>query len=131
MVALKITLVQCKLHIQPVPAHDGRGAISRLIQVLNVLTMKQEITLKEFSSLKTVKDTAERFTKPILQEYVVIFCIFRLNPNSVKKLFSSEACRSGARTSNSQFFVLLFMVKSYFHLHNADVPIMHPPECRI
>ena len=29
------------------------------------------------------------------------------NPNSVKKLFSLEECRSGARTSNPQFFMLL------------------------
>ena len=102
----------------------GGGAISSLIQVLNVLSMKQEITLKESSSLQTVKDTAERFTKPILQEYVVILCIVRPNPNSVKKLFSSEACRSGARTSNSHFFVLLFMVKRYFHLgvHAGNAP---------
>ena len=54
--------------------------------VLNVLSMKQEITSKEFSSLRTVKDTAEGFTKPFLQEYVVILCIVRPNPKDQNTL---------------------------------------------
>ena len=95
--------------LQPVPA-KGRGTIPSSIQVLHVLSMKQEITSKEFSSLRTVKGTAEGFTKPILLEYVVIFCIVRPNPNSLKNLFSSEECRSGARTSNPQFFCAAYII---------------------
>ena len=38
------------------------------------MPIKQEIFSKGFSSFRTVKDTAEGFTKPVLQEYVVIFC---------------------------------------------------------
>ena len=99
MVCSKITLVQCKIHCNQFPA--------RYSSVLNVLSMKQKIPSKEFCSLRTVKGTAEGFTKPILQKYVVIFCIVRPNPYSVKKLFSSKECRSGARISNSQVVVLL------------------------
>ena len=103
MVVSKITLVQWKIHSTS-STLMGVGLSS--IQVLNVLSIKQEITLKEFSSLQNVKDTAEGFTKSILQKYVVIFCIVRPNPISVKKLFSLKECRSGAMTSNPQFSFL-------------------------
>ena len=48
--------------------------------ILNVMPIKQENSLKGFSSFRTVKDTAEGFTKPVLQEYVVIFCKLRTEP---------------------------------------------------
>ena len=92
--------------LQSVPA-KGRGTIPSSIQVLHVLSMKQEITSKEFSSLRTVKDTAEGFTKPFLQEYVVIFCIVRPNPNSVKKLFSSKECRTELKWVLSVWVLLI------------------------
>ena len=55
-----------------------------------VHSMEQEITTKEFSSLRTVKDTAEVFAKPFLREYVVILWIVRPNPNSIKKALFLE-----------------------------------------
>ena len=67
----KITLVQCKIHYNKFQPKGG-GTILGSIQVFNVLSMKQEISSIEFSSLRTVKGTAEGFTKSILQEYVVI-----------------------------------------------------------
>ena len=139
-----ITLVQYKIHynqFQPKGVgqfptrYKGSGTIPN--SVLNALSMKQEITSKEFSSLRTVKGTAEVFTKSISAGvcyvvifcivrpnsegysrtihqvyfagvcYVVIFCIVRPNTNSVEKLFSSEEYRSGARTINPQICVLL------------------------
>ena len=48
--------------------------------ILNVMPVKQENSLKGFSSFRTVKDTAERFTRPVLQEYVVIFCQLQSEP---------------------------------------------------
>ena len=45
---------------QPVRAQwEARGQFNSQVQELNVLSMKKEITSKEFSSLRTVKDTAE------------------------------------------------------------------------
>ena len=48
--------------------------------ILNVRHIKQENSLKEFSSFQTVKDTAKGFTKPVLLEYVVIFCKLQTEP---------------------------------------------------
>ena len=48
--------------------------------ILNVMPIKQENSLKGFSSFRTVKDTAEGFTKPVLQEYVVILCKLQPEP---------------------------------------------------
>ena len=98
--------IQCELSKWRTPKAGGQFP-AQYRYLINALSMKQEITSKEFSSLQTVKGTAEGFTKPILQEYVVIFCIVRPNPNSVKRLFSLEECRCGARTSNPHFFGLL------------------------
>ena len=84
-----MTLVQCKIHHNQFKP-KRRGTIPSSIQLLHVLSMKQEINLKEFSSLPTVKDTAEEFTKPFLQ----------------------EECRNGARTNNPLVFMLLRWVPS-------------------
>ena len=69
--------------------------------------MKQEITSKEFSSLGTVKGTAEGFTKPILQEYAVIFCIVRQNSNSVKSSFHQKNVEVEQGPVIPSLFVLL------------------------
>ena len=89
MVVSKITLVQCKIHKNQFEP-NGRGTIPSSVQVSNVLFIKQEITSKKFGSLQTVKNTAEGFSKPIMQEYVVIFCILKPDPNSVKISFSRK-----------------------------------------
>ena len=44
------------------------------------MPIKQENSSKGFSSFQTVKDTAEGFTNPVLQEYVVIFCKLQTEP---------------------------------------------------
>ena len=48
--------------------------------ILNVVPIKQENSSKGFSSFRTVEDTAEGFTKPVLQEYVFIFCKLQTEP---------------------------------------------------
>ena len=48
--------------------------------ILNAMSIKQESSSKGFSSFRTVNDTAEGFTKPVLQEYVVIFCKLQTEP---------------------------------------------------
>ena len=48
--------------------------------ILNVMPTKQENSSKGFSSFRTVKVTAEGFTTPVLQEYVVIFCKLQTEP---------------------------------------------------
>ena len=88
MVVSKITLVQYKIHHDQFDQWERDN--SQLDTGINVLSMKLEITMKEFSYIQTVKDTAEGFTLPILQEHVVIFCIVRPNLNSVKKVLFLE-----------------------------------------
>ena len=49
----------------PIPKYDT--------DIFNVMPIKKESPSKRFSSFRTVKDTVEGFTKPVLQEYVVLF----------------------------------------------------------
>ena len=46
----------------------------------SVMHIKQENSSKGFNSFRTVKVKAEGFPKPILQEYVVIFCKLQTEP---------------------------------------------------
>ena len=59
----------------------GGGPYPKLdTDILNVVPIKQENSSKGFSSFRTVEDTAEGFTKPVLQEYVFIFCKLQTEP---------------------------------------------------
>ena len=48
--------------------------------ILRVMPIKQENSSKGFNSFRTVKNTAEVCTKPVLQEFVVIFCKLQTEP---------------------------------------------------
>ena len=48
--------------------------------ISNVMPIKKENLSKGFCSFGIVKVTAEGFTKPVLQEYVVIFCKLQTEP---------------------------------------------------
>ena len=69
MVVSKInSSVSKKIHYNLFQPEGGPNP--KLDTILNVMPIKRESSSKGFSSLRTVKDTAEGFTTPVLLEYV-------------------------------------------------------------
>ena len=108
--------------LQPVPA-KRRGTILSSLQVLHVLSMKQEITSKEIQFSANIEGYRRRGHQTYSAVVCRHLCIVTPNPNSLKKLFSSEECRSGARTSIIPSFLCCldnFCLFEFFRLFSED-----------
>ena len=77
---------------------------------LNAMPITQEVYFVRIWVSPNSVGYSRRFTKPFLHEYVVVPCIVKPNPRSVKKLFCPEQCSidGGSRRPHSPKFFALF-----------------------